>query len=295
VATDKIVIVYGKADVRNGRVSVVADSAQDYVEGAKVVEDTSSVAYRYRNGTAEPSRPVVREQSAARSTSPSPARHGPMPSSPSDAEDEDASYSGEDNPFVSDEPEWLADEQGSATAEAPQDRGAEEQKGKGAEEAKPRPTVQTAQPASNLAPQVSPSAPPAHPPVAASSRGKGGGSTALTGSPSSPEIPHTRVEALQLPGTSTPPPTSAPTAARSRVIRVTFRRSQSLDADRRRLAELVELLSKYDGDDRFEIVVEANSHARYQLNFPNNRTRICRELQAELTQRLGAGRWKVEE
>ena len=38
-ANDKIVVVYGKADVRNGRVSVVADSAQDYVEDTKVVED----------------------------------------------------------------------------------------------------------------------------------------------------------------------------------------------------------------------------------------------------------------
>ena len=53
------------------------------------------------------------------------------------------------------------------------------------------------------------------------------------------------------------------------------------------------MLSKYEGDDRFEIVVEANSHARYQLDFPNNRTRICRELQGELTQRLGQGGWQI--
>ncbi len=96
---------------------------------------------------------------------------------------------------------------------------------------------------------------------------------------------------------SAPPPLAqrTPAPARPRVIRLTFRRSQSLDADRKRLGELVQLLSKYEGDDRFEIVVEANSHARYQLDFPNNRTRICRELQAELTQRLGTGGWKVEE
>ena len=84
----------------------------------------------------------------------------------------------------------------------------------------------------------------------------------------------------------------SPTPPRPRVLRLTFRRSQSLDADRRRLAELVAVLSKYEGDDRFEIVVEANSHARYQLDFPNNRTRICRELQGELTQRLGQGGWQ---
>ena len=58
------------------------------------------------------------------------------------------------------------------------------------------------------------------------------------------------------------------------MLRITFRRSQSLDADRKRLAALVDLLSKFEGDDRFEIVVEANSHSRYQLDFPNNRTRV---------------------
>ena len=89
------------------------------------------------------------------------------------------------------------------------------------------------------------------------------------------------------------PVAASPEPPRPRVLRLTFRRSQSLDADRKRLAELVAVLSKYEGDDRFEIVVEANSHARYQLDFPNNRTRICRELQAELTQRLGQGGWQI--
>ena len=77
-------------------------------------------------------------------------------------------------------------------------------------------------------------------------------------------------------------------------VRLTFRRSASLDADRKRLAEIVDVLSKYQGDDRFEIIVEANGSTRWQLDFPNNRTRVCKELQAELTQRLGPGGWKVE-
>ena len=62
-----------------------------------------------------------------------------------------------------------------------------------------------------------------------------------------------------------------------------------------RLADLVELLSRFEGEDRFEIVVEANGAVRHQLEFPNNRTRACRELQVELTQRLGAGTWRVSE
>jgi hypothetical protein len=77
-------------------------------------------------------------------------------------------------------------------------------------------------------------------------------------------------------------------------IKLAFRRSASLDADRRRLAEIVDVLSKYQGNDRFEITVEANGSTRWQLDFPNNRTRVCKELQAELTQRLGPGGWKVE-
>jgi hypothetical protein len=73
-----------------------------------------------------------------------------------------------------------------------------------------------------------------------------------------------------------------------------FRRSASLDADRRRLAEIVDILSRRPGEDRFEIIVEANGSTRWQLDFPNNRTRVCPELQAELTQRLGQGNWKVD-
>jgi hypothetical protein len=92
----------------------------------------------------------------------------------------------------------------------------------------------------------------------------------------------------------TPPPYSAPGAPASRTLRLTFKRSASLDADRRRLAELVDLLEKFEGDDRFEIVIETNGHARYQLAFPNNYTNICRPLQNELTKRLGAGGWAVE-
>jgi hypothetical protein len=81
----------------------------------------------------------------------------------------------------------------------------------------------------------------------------------------------------------------------NRTARIVFRRSRSLDADRRRLSELVQTLSGFDGQDRFEIVVEANGAVRYQLDFPNNRTRICRELKSMLDQRVGPGAWTVED
>jgi hypothetical protein len=91
---------------------------------------------------------------------------------------------------------------------------------------------------------------------------------------------------------SAPNPQSA--VRNPQFIKLAFRRSASLTADRKRLAEIVDVLSKYQGEDRFEITVEANGSARWQLDFPNNRTRVCKELQAELTQRLGPGGWKVE-
>jgi hypothetical protein len=39
--------------------------------------------------------------------------------------------------------------------------------------------------------------------------------------------------------------------------------------------------------------VEQNGAPRYQLDFPNNRTRICRELKTALDQRLEPGSWKI--
>ena len=57
---DKIIIVWGKADARNGRMSVVADRAQDYVQGQRVIEDTETTYHRYQNGGGQPARPVMR-------------------------------------------------------------------------------------------------------------------------------------------------------------------------------------------------------------------------------------------
>ncbi len=98
-------------------------------------------------------------------------------------------------------------------------------------------------------------------------------------------LPHGRADSA-----AAQPPAPAP----PRTVILTLRRSHSLEADRKRLAELVDLLEKYRGEDRFEIVIEANGKQRYQLGFPNNHTRVCRELLAELTLRLGAGGWKLE-
>ncbi len=124
--TDKIVLVFGKADVRNGRVSVVADAAQDYVEGMQVIEDTSSVYHRYRNGAGQPARPAVRERAPYDRLDATPGRGGSggtakarygTPAAAADADDADGDPAdsdsdedltfGEENPFAGDVPEWM--------------------------------------------------------------------------------------------------------------------------------------------------------------------------------------------
>jgi DNA polymerase-3 subunit alpha len=294
--TDKIVIVNGKTDVRNGRVSVLADSVRDYVEGMTVIEDTSSVAYRYRNGEYT-GKPRVRESGsaqrpgpslAAQSPAPRPgpaAAAGPTPSSPIylPAEDEEGGYFGDENPFAGEEPDWLDDRLPEPAPANTDPRPAE-----GREipvVGRPAAPLAPAEPAPGKALAGNPAAtmPAADPPRATNTPGP---------------LPPMRAAAV-----SGPAPQPAPGAAGEapaagavpgpRTLRLTFRRSQSLEADRRRLSDLVDLLSRYPGEDRFVIVVEAGANARYELDFPNNRTGICRELTVELGQRLGTGNWQV--
>lgn len=286
-AADKIVIVFGKADVRNGRVSVVADAAQDYVEGQRVIEDTTSVYYRYRNGAQQaPARPGIRERGT-------PAPNGALPASrvaetqPAaryaaglahhEEEDEELDF-GAENPFLAEEPDWLAERWEPEREERPAPENAD----------------------------VRPAAAPSTPPVVAaapSPPAQGRATTAQKDAPPATAQPQLAMPLVEPVASAAPAPRLAepyrpaaapPAPAAPRTLIVFFRRSHSLDADRKSLSALVDLLEHYPGDDKFEIILEANGHARYQLSFPNNRTRICRELQLELTQRLGTGSWKVE-
>lgn len=287
---DKIVIVTGKVEVRNGRVSVVADVVQDYVEGMKVHEDTGSVAYRFRSGgaSAGPGRPLMREPAPRANGAPAAIARPAARSAPPDLpvgyggdEDED-SYFGDENPFAGDEPDWMTDAPPPWAAGNPTTAGPD-----------PAPP---AQPAQGLAAQPSvqprpvaasaPTASKAVSPEQPSAAQRQAVSLATTAPPPNPPR-------LQNPGATSAAP-SVPQAATPRTVKLNFRRSHSLDADRKRLADLVALLDRYPGEDRFEIVVEASGAASYVLDFPNNRTRFCRELQAELSRRLGAGGWKLE-
>ncbi len=287
-AADKIVVVFGKADVRNGRVSVVADAVQDYVEGMQVIEDTSSVYHRYRNGGGQSARPVVRESSPNnRPSLPSqgsalggPARPRAAPSAAAasvstddtDEADRDAadydrdqdSYFGEENPFAGDAPEWMA-----------VDRDPEDRNLRGAAESAEKETI--------------------HPDKTAAKGGAPAAQFVLSVEqdaepPAAPDAPSAVLPPMPAASTAAPPP---PPTGRPRTIILTLRRSHSLEADRKRLAELVDLLETYPGEDRFEIVIEANGKQRYQLGFPNHHTRVCRDLLAELTARLGTGGWSL--
>jgi len=319
-ALDKIIIITGKAELRNGRVSVIADAVRDYVEGARVIEDTASVAYRFRNGAA------ARAHAAA--------------GSHSDGDEEEEGYLGDENPFAAEEPEWLAepltddprptasavaavqtDEQPEpATRQPPQAAATEGQTllislpAAGAPAAAPQPSLAvqaelTPRPKSQPEPTSRPAAGQRAPaptsaasaPIASTPRP----TTLPERAPRSAPDQRVNAAAASAPASATSapacaPPVAAPAAARAapaagpRTVHITFRRSASLSGDRQRLAEIVEVLTKYEGEDRFEIVVEANGTMRWQLDFPNYHTRICRELQTELARRLDVRSWRIE-
>lgn len=322
---DKIVVIWGKADFRNGRVSVVADQAQDYVEGMKIIEDTTSVYHRYRNGQNTPGRPTVRQGNGGPAARPA-AR--PTPPPPAYTGDEDDPYGEDVNPFAGEEPEWLAGE--SWQPEAEENKGkAEDRKLDGRSEAAHG--SQEAEAGSRkLEAEAADSLPAAEP--SEESDGDNGNGSSHDDPVSSFQLPATQTgpSLLSLPpeppavlpaavpgpasrpadiiresginggpqaaytgGSAQPAPVSSQPAPGPRTLRLTFRRSHSLEADRRRLGELVDLLEKYQGDDRFEIIIEAQGNARYQLAFPNNRTHICRTLQNELSLRFGSGAWTI--
>ncbi|HEX9115238.1 MAG TPA: DNA polymerase III subunit alpha [Anaerolineae bacterium] len=323
---DKIVIVRGKVDVRNGRAGVLADSVQDYVPNVQVIEDQTSVAYRARQGSLG-GRPELR-QSAPRYTPPSAASRYGLPSGRGEAEegDEDAGFDGEVSPFAGEEPDWLAsaprgfggaereprDEEGGSTPRPPAAPGAGPARPAGNGGATPQ--AADGKPAPARDPNGgAPRSPSVSPPPATNggrvANGKPGETSAppaaATGSaPSRPAGPDGDGGSA-LPATGWQEPAAVPPSATSphpsvvelpghRTLRITFRRSSSLDADRRRLAALVETLGRYPGQDRFEIIVEAAGIARYQLDFPNNFTGFCAKLENELTEHVGPGGWRAE-
>ena len=253
-ALEKIIIVTGKADVRNGRVSVVADFVRDYVEGMKVIEDTSSVAYRFRNGApGMPSRPQVKERPTAQSYA-APARaYAPPPAMAGGDDDEDA-YSGDDNPFAAEEPAWM--DEGEMGSGGDGERGRQGDRETQGSPVGPSATGSRSEPQGEATAQAAPARQPqaAVPPKPASAQATAA-SKPVASVAAKPEPP----AAIANP---------QPAIRNPKFVRLAFRRSASLDADRKRLAEIVDVLSKYQGDDRFEITVEANGSSPLAARFP---------------------------
>ncbi len=92
-----------------------------------------------------------------------------------------------------------------------------------------------------------------------------------------------------------PPPPQAETAKKSPVhIHVTVARGPDMAQATQRLGEAYDLLTSYSGDDRFSLYVENGGQGRIQLQFPNDTTRHCLELEQKLREMLGAGTLQVK-
>jgi DNA polymerase-3 subunit alpha len=77
-------------------------------------------------------------------------------------------------------------------------------------------------------------------------------------------------------------------------IHVTVPRTGSMEEIIQRLGKVYALLQSYPGEDQFSICVENGIEGRVLLDFPNDTTGHCVELEQELHQMLGAGTVRVE-
>lgn len=77
-------------------------------------------------------------------------------------------------------------------------------------------------------------------------------------------------------------------------LHVTVPRSGSLETVIRRLGQIYDLLQRYPGQDRFSLYVENGSRGQVQIEFPNDTTGYCVELEQQLRGLVGAGTIRVE-
>jgi hypothetical protein len=71
-------------------------------------------------------------------------------------------------------------------------------------------------------------------------------------------------------------------------LHITLNRSGNQERDIQRLGQVHDLLQQYRGGDRFSLYL-ADERKRVQLDFPNDTTCYCLELEQALVQMLGAG------
>ena len=77
-------------------------------------------------------------------------------------------------------------------------------------------------------------------------------------------------------------------------LHITLNRSGNQEQDIQRLGQVHDLLQQYEGEDRFSLYL-ADERKRVQLDFPNDTTSYCLELEQALVQMLGAGAVRVSQ
>jgi DNA polymerase-3 subunit alpha len=75
-------------------------------------------------------------------------------------------------------------------------------------------------------------------------------------------------------------------------LHITLNRSGDQERDIQRLGRVHDLLQQYKGEDRFSLYL-ADERKRVQLDFPNDTTGYCLELEQALVRMLGAGAVRV--
>lgn len=303
---DRVVLVKGKAQSRNGRTSVLADSLQTAVDVAREIvsdEDKYQVklldapSFNGAMGDEDEFGPVetgneideaprvlggemVQEPRNGYSGNtvpvkpPAPARPR-LPDPVSDAYDvpdgldnDDLPY-WETNPFANEIPDWMLNEMTPGREEKAARKASAPKAANGVLSGKNGKAshAQPSPPAAGEKEQPEPDAPPSVPaPPPTSGERPATGTAALTTS---------RARSAPLPAAY------APLSTPRRVLRITFSRCGQLERDKYRLREIVESIRDPRGRDGFTIVMESDG-TRHQLAFPNEYCTVSERLLNDL-------------
>jgi len=89
---------------------------------------------------------------------------------------------------------------------------------------------------------------------------------------------------------------SVPSAApRGQVhLHISIPRSQDLEQVTKHLGQVYNLLQRYQGQDRFSLYVENGGQGQVLIDFPNDTTGHCYEMEQELLALIGTGTFRVE-
>jgi DNA polymerase-3 subunit alpha len=78
-------------------------------------------------------------------------------------------------------------------------------------------------------------------------------------------------------------------------LHITIPRSPDLTQVTKQLGQIYDLLQSYPGEDRFSLYVENGGRGRVQIDFPNDSTGHCAELEQKLRALVGMGTLQVEQ